>query len=100
MGGLGRLLFRQRLDSLDHQDDCQNDQQYSQNGLSIRSPVSAALCDHTDLVLNGQAQRADGHHHHECHGDEEHLVILADVTQPGCHSQKSQACQQLVCRSE
>ena len=78
------------------QDDRQDHQQHAQDGLDIGAPVRAAGGDQGDLVLGVDQQRADGHNNHEAHGEEEHLVVLPDVAQPGGHGQQAQARQELV----
>ena len=90
------LLLRDGGNALDGQDHRQNHQQDAQNRLDIGTPVGAAGGDQSDLVLGVDQQRADGDNQHEAHGNQEHLVVLADVPQPGGHGQQAQSRQQLV----
>ena len=62
--------------------------------------MRCAFGNDTQLVFDGQNQRADGYDQHKGHGEQEHLVVLARITQPGCHCQQADTGQQLVGRAE
>ena len=94
------VLASQGLDAFDHEDDGEDDEQDAKNDLSVRTPVGAARLNRNDLVLYGQCQGTDGNNHHECHGNQEHLVVLTDIAKPGCNCKKAKSCKELVCCSE
>ncbi len=74
-----------------NQDDCQDDHGRCEDQLEPVTPASAAK--DSQLALNRDDQAGDGGAKHEGHGEEEHLVILADLTQPCGNSHQSDACQ-------
>ena len=77
----GRFLLRKCLYTLNNKDDRQEDQKDSEDRLCPRTPVSAACGDHADLVLNREGKGCDRNDDHECHRDQEHLVVFAHVSE-------------------
>ena len=95
-GDLALRLLGKGLDTADADDDGEDDERHGEDELEPDGPVSAAGHDGVEPLGNGDDQRGQGSDHHEDHGDEEHLVALADVAEPAGDGHESQAGEELV----
>ena len=78
----------------------QQHQQGTDTRLCVRTPVGSAFGNDAQLVFDGQDQRADSYDQHKGHGEQEHLVVLARIAQPGSNRQQTNTGQQLVGSAE
>ena len=89
----GLVTFYSQLES-------QDDQESSDDGLSVGTPVGSAFHDHSDLVLHDDGQRRNSNNQHEGHRYKEHLVVLACIAKPCCYCNEADGCEQLVSCAE
>ena len=89
------LLLRLRgkgAEGDDGEDDCQHNEQDRDHCLDVVPDVSAG----GKFSGDGLEQGSDRDYQHEAHGDEEHLVVSADIAEPCADSDQAESGEELV----
>ena len=88
------LLLRLRgkgAEGDDGEDDCQHNEQDRDHCLDVVPDVSAG----GKFSGDGLEQGSDRDYQHEAHGDEEHLVVSADIAEPCADSDQAESGEEL-----
>ena len=98
--GLLILLAEDDGCALNNENTSQDNKSDGPDHLEPVTPQSGAANNHVDLADDGDDQRGDGGSEHEEHGEDEHLVVLANVSKPSSNSQHSNTSEELVGSAE